>query len=116
MSELDECKCNLRTKLVGDGCQYCNPELVAEIDAEDARKYRELLPMLEELCKLRLHVSKGLYGAYERYADNGEVSHYEVLCGESGLRLAHEVDCVEHAEFIAQAANITTRIKEVLEG
>ena len=24
-----KCQCDLKTKLVGDGCQYCNPELAA---------------------------------------------------------------------------------------
>ena len=28
------CKCDLRTKLVGDGCKVCNPELAAEIEKE----------------------------------------------------------------------------------
>ncbi len=23
---MSECKCDLRTKLVGDGCRYCNPQ------------------------------------------------------------------------------------------
>ena len=27
----DECKCSLRTKLVGDGCAICNPELLSEL-------------------------------------------------------------------------------------
>lgn len=29
-----ECGCNLRTKLVGDGCHICNPKLAAELEAE----------------------------------------------------------------------------------
>jgi len=33
---LTECKCSLRTKLVGDGCEVCNPKL-----AEDARRENE---------------------------------------------------------------------------
>lgn len=29
-----ECQCSLRTRLVGDGCQACNPTLAAEIAAD----------------------------------------------------------------------------------
>jgi len=32
---LDLCKCSLRGRLVGDGCQYCNPELAAEFEREN---------------------------------------------------------------------------------
>lgn len=28
------CRCDMRTKLLGDGCEFCNPKLVAEIDNE----------------------------------------------------------------------------------
>ena len=28
---MSECKCSMRTKLVGDGCRYCNPDLYLEI-------------------------------------------------------------------------------------
>lgn len=28
---MNKCKCNLRTRLVGDGCQYCNPAMHAEV-------------------------------------------------------------------------------------
>ena len=27
----DKCQCRLATRLVGDGCQYCNPDLHIEI-------------------------------------------------------------------------------------
>jgi hypothetical protein len=30
----DECKCGLRERLVGDGCDVCNPELAAELRGE----------------------------------------------------------------------------------
>jgi len=40
---MNECKCSMRTKLVGDGCQICNPELAMELRREnfeeDAAQY-----------------------------------------------------------------------------
>ncbi len=27
----EKCQCDMRTRLVGDGCQYCNPELAREL-------------------------------------------------------------------------------------
>jgi len=37
----DMCRCSLRTKLVGDGCQYCNPELHADLSADEAEHETE---------------------------------------------------------------------------
>lgn len=34
----DKCRCSLRTRLVGDGCQYCNPKLHAELLADEAER------------------------------------------------------------------------------
>jgi hypothetical protein len=35
------CKCNLRTKLVGDGCEECNPELANELACEAATEFMD---------------------------------------------------------------------------
>ena len=40
------CECDLRTKLVGDGCHVCHPKMAAEI-AEDNRK--DMLVLLRRL-------------------------------------------------------------------
>ena len=33
--EMSDCKCDMRTKLVGDGCHVCNPKLAADIGDDD---------------------------------------------------------------------------------
>lgn len=35
MSAEKECKCDLRTRLVGDGCEVCNPELARELEDDE---------------------------------------------------------------------------------
>ncbi len=29
------CQCSMRIRLVGDGCQYCNPDYANEVDADE---------------------------------------------------------------------------------
>lgn len=42
-----ECKCDLRTRLVGDGCSICNPERWADLlsDQDDDKKGDQFLPI-----------------------------------------------------------------------
>ena len=32
---MNECKCDMRTKLVDDGCSACNPELARQIEEDN---------------------------------------------------------------------------------
>lgn len=43
-----ECTCDLRTKLVGDGCSICNPALAAALEAERQQHEVVLAAMSDE--------------------------------------------------------------------
>ena len=49
----DRCKCSVRGQLIGDGCQYCNPQLTIEILQERVdeleRAFVKLSSILDEV-------------------------------------------------------------------
>ena len=55
----DKCRCNLRTRLVGDGCEHCNPEMMIDI-------------LREQIADMRLTDE-------ERDAIDGMVSDYQEI-------------------------------------
>ena len=45
---MSECKCDLRTKLVGDGCRYCNPQEYIDHLIECLEEQRTWVGLTEE--------------------------------------------------------------------
>lgn len=48
---MPDCKCHMRTKLVGDGCSICNPELNLELLTERMEDAEEKLEKIENLIE-----------------------------------------------------------------
>lgn len=69
---MSECKCGLRTKLVGDGCEVCNPALAIEYAneriAELEGEYSELLARHNALVEYEA-VLLGKLGTMEALKD-----------------------------------------------
>jgi len=64
----DKCQCRLATRLVGDGCQYCNPDLHIEIleqRIEDMRLTDEERGLLEEYLQTLDETARNLALMYE---------------------------------------------------
>ena len=47
----DKCQCDMRIRLVGDGCRYCNPQKYIEILEAQTRDDQDRLEQLENWCQ-----------------------------------------------------------------
>ena len=45
---MSECKCNLRTRVVGDGCEKCNPQMAIELLNERLDELRAAADQADE--------------------------------------------------------------------
>lgn len=70
---MSECKCTLRTKLVGDGCSICNPQLAIDMLeqelAEVTAERDELKKRISSLCCFEEYALYGKAAAIERVSD-----------------------------------------------
>lgn len=78
-----ECKCDLRTKLVGDGCEVCNPELAAEMTAQevgpvgyisDARLNDLVKMMADKTCRNKV-LELAIFGKQDDLSSHAIYTH-----------------------------------------
>ena len=51
----DQCKCDMRTKLVGDGCRFCNPQiLIGMLSDETEELEKEIDALRNQVAELQL--------------------------------------------------------------
>lgn len=68
---MSECYCNLQKKLVGDGCEVCNPAKALEYAKETIEELTQRCDMLLEALWLVLPMAKG-YAAANRVGSNAD--------------------------------------------
>ena len=58
---MSQCKCDLRTKLVGDGCRYCNPQEYIDNLIESLEEQRTWVGLTEkDICEAAVKSQEGI--------------------------------------------------------
>jgi hypothetical protein len=83
-----ECKCSLRIKMVGDGCQVCNPAMAAEVEADALADAHNRIADLEAQNAALLQANRDC------------IDHFNALRGDLVRRLLADHQRVEphHAD------------------
>ena len=78
---MSECKCDLRTRLVGDGCEQCNPQMTIDLLKEQVQE------QAEEIERLRLTYAERatLSEVRDVYADEDDDNCNQIAAVIDGL-------------------------------
>ena len=71
-----ECKCDTIGRVLGDGCQHCNPDLAKQIEADNFEDFiGDAFNMADSLINSRIEMSKDVSVCLE--------------CGKSELKMVY---------------------------
>lgn len=108
MSNLVKCDCNLRTRLVGDGCHICNPalalEYLRETVEEQADRIAELEAALAESISMAAKICDGR-DALEAALAEAQKERDRALEDAGAARLAFDDWRVAHSTVQLEAEN-----------
>jgi hypothetical protein len=83
---MSECKCNLRTRLVGDGCERCNPQMAIDILKERLDELRSAADQADE--EYRAEIARLRLTDAERSAIRDAADRYASITPESAATAA----------------------------
>lgn len=83
-----KCECSLTTRALGDGCDVCNPELAAEIAAENAKpKPARKGRVVAKLEKRSADTGRGYYADSDRFVLPADAASVERMVEEVTTKL-----------------------------
>lgn len=75
------CKCDLRTRLVGDGCEQCNPQMTIDLLEEQVQEQAEEIACLRLTDAERATLSE----VRDEYADECDANCNQIAAVIDGL-------------------------------
>lgn len=75
---MDKCKCDLMTKLVGDGCQHCNPQITIDSLIEEIQTLRAKVASADVLVEALREITYS-HDGYARKKAEQALATYDKL-------------------------------------